>query len=313
MRARWTILFSSIPLLWFVRAGVSQDPAARPETVVATADSRESAGAIRFFALGDTGTGGEEQYQVGRAIAEHCRAVGCDFGVLLGDNFYPAGVTSTTDSQWDQKFERPYTDLLAAGISFYAVLGNHDVDEGRDFGRAAHQVAYGQVNSKWIMPARHYTFEAGEAVFIALDTEAIVVNHERAVAVQGDFVRRTLGANEKPWVIAFGHHPYRSNGKNGNAGDRLGRFFEENLCERADLYLAGHDHNLQVLQSPGCKPLLVVSGGGGYGTYSLQEANPSRFQERSHGFVFVTVSGDKLGVQALDAKGNALFTHEVSR
>lgn len=268
---------------------------------------------LRFFALGDTGTGGPGQYQVGRAIAEHCKRSGCDFGLLLGDNFYPSGVTSTSDPQWEEKFEKPYADLLSAGIPFYAVLGNHDVDEGQDFERGAHQVAYSQVQSKWIMPARHYKFEAGDATFIALDTEAIHRNVDRAVSVQGEFARGAIASATKPWIIAFGHHPYRSNGRSGNAGERLARFFEENLCRNVDLYLSGHDHNLQVLDSSGCKALLVVSGGGGYETYELSNVNPFRFQERSLGFVYVVASSTRLTAQAINAEGAVLFTHELAK
>jgi hypothetical protein len=61
---------------------------------------------VRFAVLGDTGEGNTAQYDVGRAIKTICdRAGGCDFALLLGDNIYDDGVTSTTDSQWQTKFE----------------------------------------------------------------------------------------------------------------------------------------------------------------------------------------------------------------
>jgi len=46
---------------------------------------------VRFVALGDTGKGNPSQYQVGAAIGAHCAKLGCDFVVLLGDNFYQNG------------------------------------------------------------------------------------------------------------------------------------------------------------------------------------------------------------------------------
>jgi len=194
----------------------------------------------------------------------------------------------------------------------YAVLGNHDYDDGRDLSRGAHQVAYGQQNPKWILPDDHYTFEAGDALFLALNTEWIVRAVNDSAAVQAAMVDAALGATAKPWVIALGHHPYRSNGANGDAVESLKNFLEERVCPRADLYLAGHDHNLQILAPPGsCRTLLVVSGGGGYETYSLREANPAHCQFQSLGFAYVTVTQGKLSVQLYDADGRLLGGHQL--
>src|SRR4051794_19915074 len=80
------------------------------------------AGIVRFIALGDTGKGNPGQYQVGAAMGTHCATFGCDFVVLLGDNFYPNGVGSTDDPQWETAFKKPYETV---NVPFYAVLGNH--------------------------------------------------------------------------------------------------------------------------------------------------------------------------------------------
>src|SRR5689334_9993322 len=47
---------------------------------------------VRFIAIGDSGTGEAEQYEVAASIATHCADFGCDFVLYLGDNFYPGGV-----------------------------------------------------------------------------------------------------------------------------------------------------------------------------------------------------------------------------
>lgn len=129
-------------------AAVLLSPASGGSRIVIAAPAQPAAApaSVRFFAMGDQGTGDPDQGNVARAVFELCQRSGCDFGLLLGDNFYPSGVESTSDPQWQAKFEKPYADLLAAGIPFYAVLGNHDTDEGRDWGRADHQVAYSGVS-----------------------------------------------------------------------------------------------------------------------------------------------------------------------
>jgi len=182
----------------------------RPPEVVDAGD------VVRFIAVGDTGKGSPLQAQVGEAMGARCRADGCDFVVLLGDNFYPTGVSSTSDPQWESAFVKPYASV---DVPFYAVLGNHDcggMGSGNELDKGAHQVAYSQVNPKWRMPATHYRFFAPPLVdFFVADTN-------RSMFAVDDLVRADfeawLPASAAKWKIVFGHHPYRSNGRHGNAG-----------------------------------------------------------------------------------------------
>lgn len=270
---------------------------------------------VRFFALGDTGTGLPDEYKVASAIAERCQASGCDFGVLLGDNFYPDGVTSTDDPQWASKFEQPYSEVIGSGIPIYAVLGNHDYADGRDMSRGAHQVAYSASHPHWRMPAAHYSFTHGEVAFVALDTQRIVSGDAAATSAQRALVADALSGGTR-WLVGLGHHPYVSNGTNGNAPRRLAGFLEEKLCRAADLYLAGHDHSLQVLEAPPrspCRALFVVSGGGGYETYATGGPNAAAFQAKSLGFAYVSVEPARLRVHLYDAEGALLFRREVQK
>ena len=63
--------------------------------LAAPAQPSDAGQVVRFVALGDTGHGNADQTRVGDAVGALCAAQGCDFVVLLGDNFYPTGVTST--------------------------------------------------------------------------------------------------------------------------------------------------------------------------------------------------------------------------
>src|SRR5687768_12237442 len=84
--------------------------------VVCAADS------TGFLFVGDTGTGGEGQKAVAKAMKSYCRTEKCEFVLLLGDNFYPVGVKSVDDPQWKTKFEDPYGELR---LDFFVSLGNH--------------------------------------------------------------------------------------------------------------------------------------------------------------------------------------------
>lgn len=287
-----------------------------------------SSATVRFVAIGDTGKGNPGQHQVGAAIGAHCATHGCDFVVLLGDNFYPSGVTSTADPQWQTAFVVPYAPVNAP---FYAVLGNHDYGAdglGTDLPRAEHQVAYSLVNPKWRMPAHHYKFRLADAEFFVGDTNLSMFNLD--TAARADFVT-WLPASTALWKIVFAHHPYKSNGKHGIAGSYDGNsfipvvngagvksFVEERVCGQADFYFSGHDHNLQWLEATCTRPdsplhtQLIISGGGAT-TTPLVGTMPAHYQSDALGFVYVVISGRTLTASFHDADGTQQYVRSATK
>jgi len=280
---------------------------------------------VRFFAIGDWGSpdadpptaAGPNLQAVADAIAAKCAADGCDFGITTGDNFYNVGVTSTTDPLWDILFVQPFGAL---GVPFYPSLGNHDYAQN-DYTRGQHQVDYSAVNPQWVLPSNYYMFRASPATFLVLDTQLIVNNISNAPVEQGAYFAGVLAADDQStWQIAYGHHPYISNGPHGNAGNyddvtdagiRLKNLFEAHLCGKVDLYLAGHDHNLQVLQGPSaCPGTFVVSGAGGRSLYPLENrGNTTLFEHNAdYGFAYVVVTKERIRIEMLDTTGTVLYT-----
>jgi len=104
-----------------------------------------------FIILGDSGTGKDPQYKVAASIKQTCELNQCDFALGLGDNIYEVGPWSTTDSQFDKKFETPFKDL---NFPFFMVLGNHDNtlfvpgDGGLNL-RGYIEVKYSDRSKKW--------------------------------------------------------------------------------------------------------------------------------------------------------------------
>lgn len=275
------------------------------------------ADALSLVAFGDQGTGDAAQLKVAEAVGSFCAAEGCDAGLLLGDNFYPSGVTSVNDAQWETKFVAMYGGL---GFPFYATLGNHDYDDG-DFARGRYQVQYGQLDPRWIMPGEYYAADPPPVLLLALGTQRILYGLD-AAAQAAEFVK-AMETSSAPWRIAFGHHPYLSDGAHGNAGeydgvpgggDSVKAFFEDHLCGAVDLFLAGHDHDLEVLDGPpACPGVFVVSGGGGAATRGLSDRNGalSRFGASVHGFAHLKITSTKVRLRMIDAEGAVLYDEMV--
>lgn len=299
-------------------------PAPQPSTSGNTADgAAPPAGpVVRFAALGDTGKGNTGQYDVARGIKTKCEKDGCDLVYLLGDNIYDSGVTSTSDAQWQEKFERPYANVNAP---FYAVLGNHDYGgggRGTDFDRGAFQVAYTNVSTKWKMPSAYYRHTLQHVEFFATDTNMQFWG--RADDQKRDFPS-WIAASTATWKIGVGHHPYKSNGPHGNAGSydnvpfvpiangkAIKEFDEQVLCGKVDVILKAHDHSRQWLTETCSGSELIVSGGGASPS-ELPGKQPNHFQTLALGFVYFRIEGKSMRVEFVDKNGETEFTRTITK
>ena len=255
----------------------------------------------RFVAFGDGGTGEADQYAVARGMGTLCRSRGCDFGLGLGDNFYPVGVRGVNDPQFRTAFELPYAPL---GIPIYMILGNHDY-----FGTPEAEVAYARVSpsQRFVLPARYYTFFAGGIRFVALDTN-------EPSAAQEAWAKKVLAQSERnrePWVVALGHHPQQSYGAHQMPQEPLAGFLDRVLCGHVDAYFAGHDHDKQLL-APRCGVTQVVAGTAGQ--LRPVGSGPETIWARSSlGFAYVSVQGLEMKLEFIGANGHTEYTTMIRR
>lgn len=301
--------------------GVS-GPRPPPPVAVDTVITRERTDTVRFVALGDAGTGSNSQYQVARAIQTVCAARGCDFAIYLGDNIYDTGVDGPDDAQFEDKFELPYADLT---IPFYPAHGNHDYGGnggGYEFWRAPFYIEYTDRSEKWTFPASYYRVEAGVVELFALDTNAMVWGfYDEQLA----WMQQRGPASTATWTVAYGHHPYLSNGPHGDAGAYDGapasaigngtyvkEFLDEAVCGVIDVYLCGHDHSKQWLVESCAGTELVVSGAGAK-TTALDGDNDVWFEESSTGFFWAEFTADHFTGAFYDSAGTLEIERTRSR
>ncbi|MBX3222090.1 MAG: metallophosphoesterase [Labilithrix sp.] len=283
---------------------------------------------VRFVAMGDTGTGSNAQLKVGNTIAALCKARGCDYVQLLGDNLYDSGASSVDDPIWQTHFETPYA---AIDLDFWVVLGNHDYGHGgagTDFPKGQNEIAYSAKSAKWKLPSAywHHVPPSGDGAVEIFGLDTNMAMFGRHAAQQKD-VAAWIAASKSEWKIAVGHHPYKSNGPHGNAGKydaKLGvslptvdgktvkSYLEDTICGKVDLYLSGHDHSRQWLNES-CKGTeLAVSGAGAKAT-ELGGKNASLFESLELGFLYIVIEGKKLTAEFVDENGKTEFTHTITK
>jgi predicted phosphodiesterase len=183
-------------------------------------------GSTRFAVLGDTGTGDDEQREVAAMVEKYRQLTKFDFAIMLGDNIYG----SERPQDFVKKFEAPYKPLLAAGVKFYAALGNHD-DPNQRF--------YEPFN---MGGERYYSYTKGNIRFFVLDSNYF----DRR---QRDWLEGALKGSRSHWKMAYFHHPlYSSGGRHGSEDDLRALLEPLFLKYGMDVVFAGHEHFYERLK-----------------------------------------------------------------
>ena len=214
------------------------------------------------------------------------------------------------------------------------------------------QVAYGAIQDKFVMPDTFYRFFKENVEFVSLNTTAMfwadfsLVEEGLACSLfdgwsfadENDRQRSDLdnwyNTRSADWRIAFGHHPYLSNGRHGNAGsyelgfewslpgsgEELKIFFENYIKSKFDVYLAGHDHSVQDLGEVGGTQW-IVSGAGAKAS-EVEDRNPTaQFYVADKGFVYFEVTPEEMQMSFIivtpnsngPATGEVRHTRTVTR
>jgi predicted MPP superfamily phosphohydrolase len=269
---------------------------------------------LHIVAFGDFGSGEPGQFEVARAIANRHHQSPFTFGITMGDNFYRCGVRSVNDAKWQSRWEDLYTPL---GILFYASLGNHDYGHPpvicpAEGASADAEVARTKLSASWRMPARYYTYAAGPVRFIAIDTEGW---SSKQLAWIKDTLAQTANEPGVHWRIVYGHHPMYTSGVHLNErriSELRRELFPVLKAAGVDVYICGHDHDMERLKVDGMDMLIAGSGGAELRKVRHQEAD-SIFAAKSYGFLDIDITGEHIAAQFYDPDLKTLEKNSLIR
>ncbi len=211
---------------------------------------------VNFIVFGDQGTGEPDQYRVAKAMSSVCAEVGCQFALVLGDNFYPSGVTSVTDSQWQSAFEKPYASF--GDFDFWAVPGNHDWLKSTRSVQA--EVEYSLKGQRWLMPSNHYAV-LGLPEWLSiygLDTDPMIASAAERTKQASE--AETALCEKKGWKFLMGHHPLKSSGEHGPEAKIVSAI--EPVMKKCGIqfYLSGHDHDQEHFDAGSYQAIVQGAG-----------------------------------------------------
>ena len=253
---------------------------------------------VRVLAFGDFGFGNEAQKQTAAAMVEYHKSHPFDFGITLGDNFYTYGMDSTSDPRWQTQFEQLYGPM---GVKIYASFGNHDYGQADS---PAAEILYSDKSPDWRLLAPYYTYTAGPAQFFAIDT----IDLSEAELLWLD---QELAKSLAHWKIVYGHYPiYSATG--GDNKELIEKLLPVLKKGHADVYICGHNHNLQELKPEGMLHFFV-SGGGGATLYDVKPYDRALFKEKVNGFTVIEADSKEMEFHFIRIDGKEIYTQKIKK
>lgn len=258
---------------------------------------------LSLLAVGDTGAPPSdlESYvtlqHVARALTAEDRRSPAQGMLLLGDNFYGDGLlakelelrvranlalpfcrfAAVSSSPRAAAADCPAPAELRNPVPIYAVLGNHDHASPESPGLQREAIA--EFLPNWSMGADAvavHELESGLSL-VAFDSTPIFAGGSAEAIAEA--LRRSQG----PWRILAAHHPIAvRRADDVRRADEYAGYRKRVLAAIADadvpvhLFLAAHEHNLQVLTMDAPAPPLHAVAGGGSSPRAIHGENPDR-------------------------------------
>jgi PKD repeat protein len=213
-----------------------------------TAPPHGTAADTRIWVIGDSGTADANARAVRDAYQAWTASDPADLWLMLGDNAYNNG----TDAEYQAAVFNTYPETLRQ-LPLWPTLGNHD---GATADSATQSGPYYDI---FDLPRNaeagglasgteaYYAFDYANIHFICLDS------YDTSRAVDGtmlQWLESDLALNDRPWVIAFWHHPPYSKGSHNSDTETALIDMRQNalpLLEAwgVDLVMTGHSHSYE--------------------------------------------------------------------
>jgi hypothetical protein len=157
---------------------------------------------------------------------------------------------------------------------------------------------------------RCYSFDYGDARFVALDSNASMAMLRQRVV---PWLERTLSA-APAWRFVFFHHAPFSDGFHGGYAPVRRVLVPAFERARVDVVFSGHDHDYQRTH-PIRGVVYIVSGGGGARLYPRRRrsASTAKFYNRRHGFVVAEVHDGALNLRYVNTVGETVDSHTMTK
>jgi predicted MPP superfamily phosphohydrolase len=246
----------------------------------------------RFAVIGDFGTGGSDECSIAKGMLDAHRKSAFDLVVAVGDNIYPNG----SGRYFTKHFEEPFAGLIQERVKFYAVLGNHDVEEGRK-----DQINYPMFN---MGGSNYYSISRNNGL-----VDFFMIDSTDMGATQLSWLEKSLRDSRAVWKIAVMHHPIYSSGKKHGSDLRLRRELEPLFTHyKVQAVFSGHDHVYERTK-PQQGIQYFVTGAGGKcrrGDIDMKSEIRAASYDQDNSFMIIEADEREMGFKSISDKGEVV-------
>jgi 3',5'-cyclic AMP phosphodiesterase CpdA len=247
---------------------------------------------IRLAVIGDWGTGSDDADGIAKQMFNSHRRSPLDLVIAAGDNIYPDG----DGRHFNKHFERPFASLIADRVHFHAVLGNHDVERGRQ-----DQCQYPLFN---MGGKAYYTIKQGDGL-----AEFFMLDSTDFDAPQTAWLQQALSSSTARWKIAVFHHPIYSSGTKHGSNLKLRQILEPMLTRYGvHAVFSGHDHIYERIKPQHNIQYFVTGAGGKTRRGGVKLDSPIRatsFDTDNH-FMVIEIDDRQISFQAISEVGRVV-------
>ncbi|KAH7441916.1 hypothetical protein KP509_03G061900 [Ceratopteris richardii] len=294
---------------------------------------------LNFLVVGDWGRRGlYNQSQVAIQMGRIGWQLGIEFVISTGDNFYDTGLNGTDDPKFAASFTNVFT-APSLQTKWYAVLGNHDY-----MGNVLSQMSSELVKRdlRWHCrrefevhhsPCSKNELCKGSVDLFFIDTTPFVDEYwdsnskhvfdwrglaprENQLKSQLQGLAEKLDKSNAIWKIVIGHHTVRSVGHHGDTPELVNQLLPVLEKYRVDVYINGHDHNLQHIKRSNSSVHFFTSGGGSKAFKGLQDYGVEagvKFVFDGQGFLAVSIVPDFILFRFYDVFGEVMYSYQLHK
>lgn len=202
---------------------------------------------MRFWVVGDSGTGRPTQFTVQSAMTDWVAQENhpLDFYLHVGDMAYSRG----RDVEFQSRFFDMY-DMILRNVVCWPAMGNHEGATSKGTN------GVGPYYDAYVLPTKaeagglasgteaYYSFDYGRSHFIALDSHDL---DRRPTGPMAIWLKADMEQTKADWIIAYFHHPPYTKGSHDSDRERQlveMRAYMMPILESGgvDVVLTGHSH-----------------------------------------------------------------------
>ena len=202
---------------------------------------------IRFWVIGDSGTGRQAQADVHEAMLNHVQEEkrSLDLWLHVGDMAYGTG----RDVEFQSRFFESYDRSLRSSVCWPA-MGNHEGYTSKG------TTGIGPYYDAYVVPTRgeaggvasgteaYYAFDYGNIHFICLDSHDL---ERKPTGAMARWLKADLEKAKADWLIAYWHHPPYTKGSHDSDKETDLKEMRQHIMPiiesgGVDVVITGHSH-----------------------------------------------------------------------